>query len=57
MVNRKQKKKKVGDWHHRVPDFQLVYCGPKKKIMKEENIGKPIIDIYKTNVDLNKRVN
>ena len=24
------------DWHHRVPDFKLVYCGPKKSTLKEE---------------------
>jgi hypothetical protein len=26
----------VGDWHHRVPDFKLVYCGPKKNISTKE---------------------
>jgi hypothetical protein len=25
-----------GDWHHRVPDFKLVYCGPKNRIKEEE---------------------
>jgi len=24
------------DWHHRAPDFKLVYCGPKKSIHKKE---------------------
>jgi len=24
------------DWHHRCPDFKLVYCGPKKSVTKEE---------------------
>ena len=24
------------DWHHRVPDFKLVYCGPKKEVVKKE---------------------
>ena len=33
MVRRRRKK---GDWHHRVPDFQLVYCGPRKSTRKEE---------------------
>ena len=23
-------------WHHRVPDFKLVYCGPKKSTSKKE---------------------
>ena len=31
----RQKRKRV-DWHHRVPDFQLVYCGPKKSSPEEE---------------------
>ena len=22
-------RRKSGEWHHRVPDFKLVYCGPK----------------------------
>jgi hypothetical protein len=26
-------------WHHRVPDFKLVYCGPKKSISKNETIN------------------
>jgi hypothetical protein len=29
MVKKKHKIKRK-DWHHRVPDFKLVYCGPKK---------------------------
>ena len=24
-----KRKSKTGVWHHRVPDFQLVYCGAK----------------------------
>jgi hypothetical protein len=31
MVRRKRPK----DWHHRVPDFKLVYCGPKKSFREE----------------------
>ena len=32
-----------GDWHHRVPDFQLVYCGPKKSTLtKEEKSDKKL---------------
>jgi hypothetical protein len=31
MVRRKRPK----DWHHRIPDFKLVYCGPKKSFRKE----------------------
>jgi hypothetical protein len=23
--------KRSKDWHHRVPDFKLVYCGTKKR--------------------------
>jgi len=33
MVKRKRWKR---DWHHRCPDFKLVYCGPKKSSPKEE---------------------
>jgi hypothetical protein len=32
MVKRKHK---WGDWHHRVPDFKLVYCGPKNRVKEE----------------------
>jgi len=31
-------KRKKGDWHHRVPDFQLVYCGPKKEKINNKRI-------------------
>ena len=24
------RKRKSGIWHHRVPDFKLVYCGPEE---------------------------
>ena len=33
MVRRTRWKK---DWHHRAPDFKLVYCGPKKSTPNEE---------------------
>ena len=23
------------DWHHRAPDFRLVYCGPKNRVKEE----------------------
>jgi len=32
MVRWKRWKK---DWHHRAPDFKLVYCGPKKTNKQE----------------------
>jgi hypothetical protein len=36
----KGRKLKSGVWHHRVPDFKLVYCGeedyPEKKIEFED---------------------
>ena len=25
-----RRKRKSGIWHHRVPDFKLVYCGPEE---------------------------
>ena len=31
-------KRRNGVWHHRVPDFKLVYCGSNKiSIIKDEN--------------------
>ena len=32
MVKRKHE---WGDWHHRVPDFKLVYCGPKMRVKED----------------------
>jgi hypothetical protein len=32
MVKRKHE---LGDWHHRAPDFKLVYCGPKNRAKEE----------------------
>jgi hypothetical protein len=32
MVKKNRRKK---DWHHRVPDFKLVYCGTKKHTKEE----------------------
>ena len=34
MVRRKREDEL--EWHHRVPDFKLVYCGPKKEVAKKE---------------------
>jgi len=31
-----RRKRRSGVWHHRVPDFKLVYCGPKDRVSKEE---------------------
>ena len=25
-----------GEWHHRAPDYRLVYCGPKESSKEEE---------------------
>jgi hypothetical protein len=39
MVQRKRRK----DWHHRVPDFKLVYCGQKKvKVTKNHRVKNKI---------------
>jgi hypothetical protein len=35
MVRRKRKRGRSKDWHHRVPDFKLVYCGLKKSPKEE----------------------
>jgi hypothetical protein len=40
LVPKKSKRKRVGDWHHRVPDFKLVYCGSKKNILTKEKSDK-----------------
>ncbi len=48
MVRRTRWKK---DWHHRVPDFKLVYCGPKicfkedTKELPEEKIEDSITNV------------
>jgi hypothetical protein len=31
-----EKKRRKKDWHHRVPDFKLVYCGTRKRMKEEE---------------------
>jgi hypothetical protein len=31
-----RRKRRSGVWHHRVPDFKLVYCGPNSWVSKEE---------------------
>jgi hypothetical protein len=52
LVNRKRKRN-WGDWHHRVPDFELVYCGPKKNNkLKKEKIRKQIISSSKNKENL-----
>jgi hypothetical protein len=35
-VNNKEKYRR-GEWHHRVPDFKLVYCGPKRNLTEDES--------------------
>ena len=30
------RKHKSGVWHHRVPDFKLVYCGPEEIFPEKE---------------------
>jgi hypothetical protein len=39
MVRRKRKRRRSKDWHHRVPDFKLVYCGPTKSPKKESGFA------------------
>jgi len=29
------RKRRGRDWHHRVPDFKLVYCGPRECVPKK----------------------
>ena len=30
------RKRRSGVWHHRAPDFKLVYCGPRERVPKKE---------------------
>ena len=30
------RKRRNGVWHHRVPDFKLVYCGPNEYVPEKE---------------------
>ena len=39
----KERKRKSGNWHHRVPDYKLVYCG------KEESFPEKKIEFEKKN--------
>ena len=32
----RDRKRKSGVWHHRVPDFKLVYCGPEESFPEKE---------------------
>ena len=32
----KGRKRKSGVWHHRVPDYKLVYCGKEKDFSEKE---------------------
>jgi hypothetical protein len=44
------RKRKSGVWHHRVPDFKLVYCGPKESFPEKETnftIKKDVSEITK----------
>jgi hypothetical protein len=37
MTRRRRKSGRSEDWHHRVPDFKLVYCGPPKSPTEKES--------------------
>ena len=32
----RRQKRKSGIWHHRAPDFKLVYCGPEEGFPEKE---------------------
>jgi len=43
LMGKKNRRKK--DWHHRVPDFKLVYCGTKKHRKEElEKLSQRMIE-------------
>lgn len=35
-MSRRKRRRWSRHMHHRVPDFKLVYCGPKRKTQKRE---------------------
>ena len=41
-----KKKRKSGIWHHRVPDFQLVYCGSQHYVQpKVKKLEKKLVNV------------
>ena len=54
-----------GEWHHRAPDYKLVYCGPKQSSQEEakkyrryrldKTYVTNIIDIPEIDVELNNK--
>ena len=47
MVRRTRWKK---DWHHRAPDFKLVYCGPKMRVKEDvKELHEERIEAHLTN--------
>ena len=58
------RKRKSGVWHHRVPDFKLVYCGPeeiftekatKRAIRKEVSVISEEDDLTQNRLEQQKR--
>jgi hypothetical protein len=49
----RRRKRKSGDWHHRVPDFKMVYCGSKKHVKEEpkQPLEKRMVEVSVTNKD------
>jgi hypothetical protein len=45
----RRRKHRSGDWHHRVPDFKMVYCGSKKRIKEaKQPLEKRIVEVSVT---------
>jgi hypothetical protein len=41
-----KRKRKSGVWHHRLPDFQLVYCGPQNYVQpKAKKLEKKLVKV------------
>ncbi len=60
LMVRHKRKSRAKHWHHRVPDFKLVYCGPKKSTSKKEmaNVQKiRMVDAYVANIRSDSSVN
>jgi len=45
-----------GEWHHRAPDYKLVYCGPKENSKEEEIVHYRKKRIAKVYVETDKDI-
>ena len=53
-----KRKRKGGMWHHRVPDFQLVYCGSQDYVQpKTKRLEKKLVkvSVFSSNNELSDK--